>query len=169
MQFHEAEHFTRTFMRILTEEQFSNCNQENDEKSRYRENIRGVFEKDLRVGDSLIEQVKNIRDTIKAFNESINQESGYMYRGLSSDIISQFLLTESERSDDSSLRNLTFDSNDASTPISTRISPRQTRSTVNADKICESRKYSDLELDKNNKARRVEGKNKEIKEEEEDL
>ena len=61
-----------------------------------------------------------------------------MYRGLSSNIISQFLLTESERSDDSLLRNLTFDSNDASTPISTRISPRQTRSTVNADKICES-------------------------------
>ena len=59
-------------MRILSEEQFSNCNQENDEKSRYRENIRGVFEKDLRIGDSLIEQVKNIRDTIKAFSESIN-------------------------------------------------------------------------------------------------
>ena len=165
IQFHEAEYFTRTFMRILTEEQFSNCNQENDEKSRYRENIRGVFEKDPRAGDSLNEQVKNIRDTIKAHNESINQESGYAYRGLSNNIESQFLSTESERSEDSSLRNLTFGSNDPSTPISKRISPRRTRSTVHADKISGSGKYSYLELNRNNKVRRVEEK---IEEEEED-
>ena len=81
-QFHEAEYFTRTFMRIFTEEQSSNRNQENDENSRYRENIRGVFKKDPRARNSLIEQVKNIRDTIKAHNESINQESGYTYRAL---------------------------------------------------------------------------------------
>ena len=168
IQFHEAEYFTRTFMRILTEEQSSNRNQENDENSRYRENIRGVFKKDPRARNSLIEQVKNIRDTIKAHNESINQESGYTYRGLSSDIQSQILSTESIRSDNSSLRNLTIDSKDASTPISTRISPKQTRSRVNVDKISGSRKYSYLELDRNNKARRVEEKNKEIKEEVED-
>ena len=155
-------------MRILTEEQSSNRSQENDEKSRYRENIRRVFEKDLRAGNSLIEQFKNIRGIIKAHNESTNQESRYTYRGLSSDIQSQFLSTESERSEDSSLRDLTFDINDASTPISTWISPRRTRSTVNADKISGSRKYLYLELDRNNKARTVEEKNKEIKEEEED-
>ena len=66
------------------------------------------------------------------------------------------------------LRNLTFDSNDASTHISIRISHKRTRSTVNADKISGSGKYSYLELDRNNKARRVEEKNKEMKEEEED-
>ena len=78
-------------------------------KSRHQENIRGVFEKDPRAGNSLVKQVKNMRDTIKAHNESTNQESWYTYRGLSSDIHSQFLLTESERSEDSLLGNLTFD------------------------------------------------------------
>ena len=150
-------------MRILTEEQFSNRSQENDEKSRYRENIRRVFEKDLRAGNSLIEQFKNIRGSIKAHNESTNQESRYTYRGLSNDIQSQFLSTESERSEDSSLRDLTFDINDASTPISTRISPRRTRSTVSADKISGSRKYLYLELDGNNKARTVEEKTKKLR------
>ena len=144
-------------MRILTEEQFSNRSQENEE------NIRRVFEKDLRAGNSLIEQFKNIRGSIKAHNESTNQESRYTYRGLSNDIQSQFLSTESERSEDSSLRDLTFDINDASTPISTRISPRRTRSTVSADKISGSRKYLYLELDGNNKARTVEEKTKKLR------
>ena len=62
------------------------------------------------------------------------------------------------------LRNIAFDSNEASTPI--RISPRQTRSAVNAGKISWSGAYSYLELDRKNKVRRVE--EKEIKEEEED-
>ena len=168
IQFDEVEYFMRTFMWIFTEEQFSNRGQANGEKSRCKENIRGVFEKDPRAGNSLIEQVKNIKDTTKAHNESTNQESGYTYRRLNSDIQSQFLWAESERSGDSSLRNLTFDSNDASTPIFTRISPRQTRSTVTADKISGSSKYSYLELHRNNKARAVEEKKKEIKEEEED-
>ena len=94
IQFHEAEYFARTFVRILTQEQLSNCGQENDERSRYRKNIQGVFEKDPRAGNSLVEQDKNIRDSIKAHNVSVNQESGYTYNGLSSDIQSQFLSLE---------------------------------------------------------------------------
>ena len=96
IQFHDAEYFTRTFIRILTQEQLSNkeesssrtklSSQENDERSRYRKHIQGLFEKDPRAWNSLIGQVKNIRDSIKAHNVSVNQESGYMYNGLSSDI-----------------------------------------------------------------------------------
>ena len=76
----------RTFVRILTQEQLSKHDQENDEGSRYRKNIQGIFEKDLRAGNSLIEQIKNIRVSIKAHNISVNQESGYTYNGLSRDI-----------------------------------------------------------------------------------
>ena len=65
IQFHDAEYFTRTFVRILTQEQLSNRGQENDERSRYRKKIRRVFEKDTRAGNSLIEQVNNIRDSSK--------------------------------------------------------------------------------------------------------
>ena len=61
IQFHDAEYFTRALIRILSQEQLSNHGQENDENSRNRKNIRGVFEKDQRVGNSLIEPVKNIR------------------------------------------------------------------------------------------------------------
>ena len=94
----------------------------NIDRSRYRKNIQGVFEKDPRAKNSLIEQVKNIAASTKAHNVSVNQESGYTYNGLSSDIQSQFLSTEAGRNDNSLLRNITFDSNDASTPI--RTSPR---------------------------------------------
>ena len=73
-------------------------------------------------------------------------------------------MTEAGGSDNSSLRNVTFDSNGASTPI--RTSPRRTRSAVNAGKISGSGAYSYLELDVKKKARRV--VEKEIKEEEED-
>ena len=76
--------------------------------------MRGVFEKDPRAGNSLIEQVKNITDSIKAYNVSVNQESGYTYNGLSNDIQSQFLSTEAGKSDNSFLRNINFDSHDAS-------------------------------------------------------
>ena len=145
IQFHNAKYFTRTFVRVLTQEQLSNRGQENDERIRYRKNIQGVFEKDPRAGNSLVEQDKNIRDSIKAHNVSVNQESGYTYNGLSSDIQSQFLSTEAGGSDNSSLRNVTFDSNGTSTPI--RTSPRQTRSAVNAGKISGSGAYSYLELD----------------------
>ena len=136
----------------------------NIDRSRYRKNIQGVFEKDPRAKNSLIEQVKNIAASTKAHNVSVNQESRYTYNGLSSDIQSQFLSTEAGRNDNSLLRNITFDSNDASTPI--RTSPRWTRSAVNAGKIFGSRAYSYLELDRKNTARRV--VEKEIKEEEED-
>ena len=75
----------RTFVRILTQEQLSKHDQENDEGSRYRKNIQGIFEKDLRARNSLIEQIKNIRVSIKTHNISVNQESGYTYNGLSCD------------------------------------------------------------------------------------
>ena len=114
IQFHDADYFPRTFVRILTQEQFSNRGQQNDERSRYKKSIRGVFEKDPRAGNSLIEQVKNITDSIKAYNVSVNQESGYTYNGLSNDIQSQFLSTEAGKSDNSFLRNITFDSHDVS-------------------------------------------------------
>ena len=94
----------------------------NIDRSRYRKNIQGVFEKDPRAKNSLIEQVKNIAASTKAHNVSVNQESGYTYNGLSSDIQSQFLSTVAGRNDNSLLRNIAFDSNDASTPI--RTSPR---------------------------------------------
>ena len=122
IKFHDAEYFANTYVRILTQEQLSNHGQENYEKGRYRKNIRGVFEKDPRAGNSLMKQVKNIRDSIKAHKKSANQESEYTYNGLSSDIQSNFLSTEAGRSDNSPLRNITLDSNDASTPI--RTSPR---------------------------------------------
>ena len=62
IQFHDAKYFTRALIRILSQEQLSNHGQDNDESSRYRKNIWGLFEKDQRVGNSLIEQVKNIRE-----------------------------------------------------------------------------------------------------------
>ena len=131
IQFHDAEYFTRTFVA----------------------SIRGVFEMEPRAGNSVTEQVKNITDSIKAYNESVNQESGYTYNGLSNDIQSQFPSTEAGKSDNSFLRKITFDSHDAS-------------SAANAGKISGSGAYPYLELDRKNKARRV--VEKEIKEEEED-
>ena len=138
IQFHQVEHFTNTFMDILSEELSSNSRQLELEQSMYRQNLRKTFEKSIEETSSILDSARKFGRKIKSYIEGSDKLQ--TSRGLDEDIRSRFV-TDNKSSIliDRSIR--TFAPNTTYTPSKSPISSR-TRSKADARYIKSKGVYS---------------------------
>ena len=92
IQFHHAEEFTNTFVKILNQEVSSNSRQSELEKNRYRQNLRETFEKSTKLDTQVLDNVRELRRRLETSLDGVNKSA--TFRGLDENIRSQFLSEE---------------------------------------------------------------------------
>ena len=138
IQFHQVEHFTNTFIDILSEELSSNSQQLELEQSMYRQNLRKTFEKGIEETSSILDSARKFGRKIKSYIEGSDKLQ--TSRGFDEDIRSRFV-TDNKSSILIDRSISTFAPNTTYTPSKSPISSR-TRSKADARDIKSKGVYS---------------------------